>query len=208
LFPELATYEEDGTTIRGFKYDKLPILLTKAIQEQQAEIAGLQLSLNSLGLINGTSTAGLAATSGNVGIGTLQWLTNALRTLGLALQDGVASLKGVVAETMTSKNIDTERICVSSADGQKTCLDRSQLDELIRNAGSSSTIMKTNSPVPSDAPATTTEAISNNGAAGLAASSGNLGSGMTTKEISPEQAAVTLEQITAEIASSTNETVQ
>jgi hypothetical protein len=99
LFPELATYEADGTTIRGLKYDKLPILLTKAIQEQQGEIDNLKLQLNSEGLLNATSTADIAAQNGGI----VAWVTNALQSLGMALKDGVATLQGVVVDTFTAR---------------------------------------------------------------------------------------------------------
>jgi hypothetical protein len=48
IFPELTTYEKDGKTIRGLKYEKLPILLTKAIQEQQDIIKAQQLEITGL----------------------------------------------------------------------------------------------------------------------------------------------------------------
>jgi len=37
-FPDLVTYEDDGTTIRGLKYEKMGVLAIKGIQEQQGMI--------------------------------------------------------------------------------------------------------------------------------------------------------------------------
>ena len=48
IFPELITYEKDGKTIRGLKYEKLPILLIKALQEQQKEIEELKSQVKAL----------------------------------------------------------------------------------------------------------------------------------------------------------------
>jgi hypothetical protein len=50
IIPDLVTYEQDGTTIRGIKYDKLPVLLIQALQEQQTEISNMNLGIGSLGL--------------------------------------------------------------------------------------------------------------------------------------------------------------
>jgi uncharacterized coiled-coil protein SlyX len=48
LFPDLITFEADNQTIRGVKYEKLPVLLVKAFQEQQAELDGLGNLVSSL----------------------------------------------------------------------------------------------------------------------------------------------------------------
>jgi hypothetical protein len=48
IIPDMTTYEKDGKTIRGVKYEKLPILLIKAIQQQQKEIGELKARLAKL----------------------------------------------------------------------------------------------------------------------------------------------------------------
>jgi hypothetical protein len=50
LFPDLVTYEEDGVTLRGVKYDKIPVLLVRAIQEQQRQIEAMRAALKTLGV--------------------------------------------------------------------------------------------------------------------------------------------------------------
>lgn len=40
--PELVTFEDDGKTVMGLKYEKFSVLLIKAMQEQQTEIDGLR----------------------------------------------------------------------------------------------------------------------------------------------------------------------
>jgi hypothetical protein len=153
LFPELATYEADGTTIRGLKYDKLPILLTKALQEQHGEIDGLKLQLNSEGLLNASSTADLAAQNGGI----VAWVTNALQSLGMALKDGVATLQGLVAKSVTTDQMTTKQMCVKDSGDNDICLTGDQLKDLINKAGSSVTINQTFTPpaVPADNSTTT-----------------------------------------------------
>jgi|GEM_PF-3371283 len=131
LFPELATYEEDGTTIRGFKYDKLPILLTKAIQEQQEEIDGLKLTLGPTGALGDASLTSALALGGSES----NWVANTLKSLGLALQDGVASLKEITLDKLNSreaniKKIQTEEICVDDV-----CVTKDQFKQMLQNAG-------------------------------------------------------------------------
>jgi hypothetical protein len=149
LFPELATYEADGTTIRGLKYDKLPILLTKAIQEQQVEIDGLKLQLDGNGLLSATST--LATLQSNPG-----WLDAIKNAIVALFQSGIDGIKNFAAENITGKlftgneaniqNIHTKNICVDGDDGQSVCLTKDQLKDLINRAGSSVTVNQTFTP--------------------------------------------------------------
>jgi len=167
LFPELATYEADGTTIRGLKYDKLPILLTKAIQEQQKEIDSLKLALGPDGSFSNASSTLELTQSG----GLFDWLVKSLNSLGLAIKDGVASLKEIVVSKFTAqqasidqiknKQIETEQICVKDSSGNDICLTGDQLKDLINRAGSSATITQTFTPNPE--PATTTESAADGG---------------------------------------------
>jgi hypothetical protein len=202
VIPEAVVVANQTTGMLGLKTDFILPYLVGAIQEQQGQIDSLKLQLNRDGMLNATGTVDLAAPSPNF----VQMIANALQSLGMVLQDGVANLKGVVAsvitsDLITSKKSVTEQMCVKDSGNSDICLTGDQLKELIQRAGSSSTMIKTNPPAASDVSATTTEAIS-----GAEQGDGVVAS--TTEEISQEQTAVILNQIAAESASSTEEVSQ
>ena|GEM_PF-5082403 len=151
------------------------------------------------------------------------WLVNGLNSLGLALKDGVASLKGIVADTITSKSIAAEQMnvrqmCINGSDGESVCLTKDQLKDLLRKVGAGSTTIKINPPADSNIPATTTETIIDVPVAVqisgevTESAAGESGTATTTEEITPEitqeEAAAIVERIAAETASSTEESGQ
>ena len=88
-------------------------VLAKAIQDQQKQIMSLKLVLDPEGaLSNASSTPATAAVGGP-----FAWLANGLNSLGLALQDGVASLKEVVVDRFTAKELQM----TDKATGEKYC---------------------------------------------------------------------------------------
>ena len=158
------------------KYDKLPILLTKAIQEQQGEIDSLKLQLNSEGLLNATSTADIATQNGGIAA----WVTNALQSLGMALKDGVATLQGVVVDTLTAKHVNTDQICVKDSGNNDICLTGDQLKDLINRVGSSITI-QSSVPAPQSQPVPP-DGLSNSDASSTVATVGD--NATTTQDLS------------------------
>jgi len=174
--PEAVSITDAQTGLLGLKTDFILPYIVKGMQEQQNEIANIKLSLNNLGLIaNATTTTEYAQNAQDLekshlfdykGERPISWIQSVLANLGMALQEGVASLRKVVAEKIysdetNSKKINTEELCVSGADGESVCITKDRLKEIIINSGSSVTINKTIVP-PADSTsgassATTTE---------------------------------------------------
>jgi hypothetical protein len=197
-------------------------VLAKAIQEQQAEIADLELKLTSSGLINASTTAQIG--SGSNGI--VEMVRDAVISL---FQAGIDGIKNFAADNIKSKNVTTDQMCIAGSDGETICLTKDQLKEMIKNTGAVSTITKTYAPVSdenstgtvgangvSNTSASTVDAAADvalpsggkgqgdEGTTGHAATTGNIGSGTaTTAEITPEQAATIVNQIAAETATTT-----
>jgi len=46
VLPDLVTYEDDGTTPRGLKYEKMGLFALKGLQEQQVQISSISSQLN------------------------------------------------------------------------------------------------------------------------------------------------------------------
>jgi len=148
--PLAVSYGDDG--MRSLSDRPILGALVNAVQEQQGMIDELKLMLNGFGLLDSTSTSDMAFSSGG---GLMQAIKNALQSLGMALQNGVAMLKEVVVDKFTAKRADIEQIqnkqiqteqinarqiCVSGNDGESVCLTKDQLKDLIKKAGSSVTI--------------------------------------------------------------------
>jgi len=161
IFPEFVSTDEKG--LKSVAYGAFTPVMVEAIKYQQKEIDDLKLILSPEGAVSdASSTQDLGTGEGIAG-----WLANGLRSLGLALQDGVASLKEVVAEKINFNQIagndadinkiETKQICVVGTDGEEVCLTKDQLKELLQNTGASATYNK-NYDEPR-APATTTQEV-------------------------------------------------
>jgi len=191
-------------------------LVVESIKELNTKISNLDLKLNNAGLINASSTADIIsadlasgapakeAVTTAITANIRQWVQDALQSLGMALKDGVASLKGIIAPTATIDQIHTKQVCVGNDNGEEVCLNEQQLKDLVNRAGSSITVNQTFAPS-AERPSAEIEPAFGNGPQGGAGtapqSAGNVGSG--TVEISPEQAAEIVKQIAAETATST-----
>ena len=139
VFPELVLTDNNG--FKSIDYTSIIPLTVEAIKEQQLRINDLKLQLNNLGLVDSTNTADIDQADVNL----FDWLARGLKSLGLVVENGIASLKGIVAETFTGnaaniKKIQTEQMCIAGSDGQSVCIDKDQLKDLIQKAGSSVTI--------------------------------------------------------------------
>jgi len=146
------------TELYNFNSHALTFVMINAIKEQQKEIEDLKLILNPDGTLQNASSTAEFAQQG----GLFDWLVNSLKSLGIALHDGIASLKEVVASKFTGdeadiKNVKTEQIqtsqiCVKDSGNNDICLTGDQLRELLNKAGASMTIITTY-PVPPADPA-------------------------------------------------------
>ena len=149
VIPEAVVTVDPQTGMLGLKNNFIIPYLVKGMQEQQNQIANLQLVLGIDGTISATSTDATSTdmlTQNDSGI--VSWIKNGLAKLGLAIQDGVASMKEVIASRFTGnradiENIQTKQICVVGDDNRSVCLNRDQLEDLINRAGSSYTVNQT-----------------------------------------------------------------
>jgi len=87
--------------------------LINAVKEQQGQIESLKLALNSQGLLNASSSAEALVVAPSF----IKMVQGALQSVGMVLQDGVASLKEVVADRFTAKEIQI----IDKATGEKYC---------------------------------------------------------------------------------------
>jgi len=71
-------------------------------------------------------------------------IKKALEKLGLFLANGIAKIKEVITEKITTKEITTQKICVEGNDGETICLTKDQVKELMNQkqiiSGSGQTI--------------------------------------------------------------------
>ena len=126
--PELVIYNSAGQP-DGIQWDRVTSYMLGVVKDQQMEIDALNLAVGVTGTIgNASSTSELA--SGN-GIG--DWLANGLESLGLGLQNGIASLKEIVAGKVTTKEM-----CVTGTDGETICVSKDELKQMLQNSGTTS----------------------------------------------------------------------
>jgi hypothetical protein len=104
IFPEFVSTDEKG--LRSVAYGAFTPALVEAIKAQQAQINGLELVLSATGAIGNASSTSELASGGGVG----QWLAKSLETLGLGLQNGVASLRELVVGKIFSDEITVKRV--------------------------------------------------------------------------------------------------
>lgn len=140
--PLFASFDEKGNAI-GLSDRGLLAATVQAIKDQQGQIDELKLQLAAQGLINASTTMPIGDGGGFVAM-----IKNALNGLGLALQDGVASLKGVLADKITTK-----QMCVKGDDGEEVCLSKDELKNLLQKTGVSGTTITTYPPAGDSAPA-------------------------------------------------------
>ncbi len=134
VLPELVGVNAAGYL--SLDYSKMSAFLVEVAKVQQKRIDALELHLNDMGLIANASSTD--ETGDERGFSFAALIRGALAKLGMVLQDGIASLKEVVADRITSKTM-----CVVGDDGEEVCLTKDQLKELIEKTGSSATMVKT-----------------------------------------------------------------
>ncbi len=134
--PLLAQY--DHGNLQGVKYSKMTALLTKAIQEQQAQIEEmmnmLEVTTESSQDVFETEDMGAVGENGLIaGANELEMTTDLLSTLtnkikatlewlGMQLEDGIAYVKEIVTDKLTTKRIITTEIeLIDKKTGKKYC---------------------------------------------------------------------------------------
>jgi len=100
----------DGNGYKELNTIGLVPVLVKAVQEQQLQIEELRLVG---GLVGATSTGALADSNGGVS----QVLKNLLASVGMGIENGVATLKNIFADTVRVKKIEM----IDEATGQIYC---------------------------------------------------------------------------------------
>jgi hypothetical protein len=134
VMPELVGQNSGGYL--SLDYPKMTAYLVEVAKAQQGQLDGLKLQLNGLGLINGTSTLDMEKSGANP----LQWLVNGLQSLGMALKDGVASLKELVVENFTAKKatIDVAKMKemeMTDKGGNDWCVSLDENGEWVKTKG-------------------------------------------------------------------------
>jgi len=173
ILPRLVMIDTDG--YKSLSMVGMVPMIVKSIQEQQKQIDDINLKLDYHGAIDSTTTLALGEGQENT-IANL--VKNALAGLGMAVENGVASLKELVVEKIATKQIEAEQLsgqqiktrqmCVMDSNGVDICLTGDQLRELIQNSGGSMTAIKNFAPTEESA-STTVETV-NDADAGVATS--------------------------------------
>jgi hypothetical protein len=126
MAPELARYNSEGQSI-GIKTDLLPFYLFETIKSQQKEIDGLKLATNQ----NGNLTQNGQEFFNSPPVHSLiETIRQALASLGLAIESGIARVTELFADRITTKQICLE----GDGDDGKTeiiCVNKNQLKELL-----------------------------------------------------------------------------
>jgi hypothetical protein len=139
--PRLISFDTEGLP-SGFNYTNYTAILTKAIQEQQGQIASLSAQLFTMEqLFNGNMTSASYATTASNGVldGFISMLNSALEKLGVSIADSIATLKGIIADKIT-----TQQLCVGD-----TCVTQDQLKELLDKNGITPEPTSAETPAPS-----------------------------------------------------------
>ncbi|MGD0976944.1 MAG: tail fiber domain-containing protein, partial [Minisyncoccia bacterium] len=140
--PRLISFDTEGLP-SGFNYTNYTAILTKAIQEQQGQIASLSAQLFTMEqLFNGNMTSASYATTASNGVldGFISMLNSALEKLGVSIADSIATLKGIIVDKIT-----TQQLCVGD-----TCVTQDQLKELLDKNGIIPASSESPTPTPSD----------------------------------------------------------
>jgi len=158
VMPELVGQNSSGYL--SLDYPKMTAYLVEVAKVQQREIEDIGLNLNSQGTISASSTFDVALADNDGFVGIIEMVIN---RLGILINGGVARLKGIVADTVISREITSDKstskqMCVKDSVNNDICLTGDQLKDLISRAGSSVTINQTyQSPVVTVDNGTTTE---------------------------------------------------
>jgi len=152
VFPELVRYQ-NGVP-EGIKYEILPVYMFKVIQKQQKEIEELKLAINQNEtkidpqLLNSLIEAISKSENEDTSLfdNFVSTIKKSLEKLGLFIENGIAKLKEIFAEKITTK-----QICLEGDDGETICVDKNQLKQLLQQTTNNSQP----TPTPTEEPAST-----------------------------------------------------
>ena len=139
VFPELVRYQ-NGVP-EGIKYEILPVYMFKVIQKQQKEIEELKLAINQNEtkidpqLLNSLIEAISKSENEDTSLfdNFVSTIKKSLEKLGLFIENGIAKLKEIFAEKITTK-----QICLEGDDGETICVDKNQLKQLLQQTTNNS----------------------------------------------------------------------
>ncbi len=124
IFPEFVSTDEKG--LRSVAYGAFTPALVEAIKAQQTQINGLELVLSATGAIGNASSTSELASGGGVG----QWLADILDTLGMGLQNGIASLKELVVG-----KVRMDKMEMTDKSGNVWCVSLDENGEWVKTKG-------------------------------------------------------------------------
>jgi hypothetical protein len=137
VFPTLVSMTTGTTTITladgsaeqvfnalGVNYQGLVVPLVQSVQE-------LDLNFQTLASTTATSTAESQSFAASF------W-NNVKKVVGSWLADAGNGIASIFAETVTAHVVNASQVCLADSSGQKTCIDKEQLDELLHNSSSNS----------------------------------------------------------------------
>jgi hypothetical protein len=133
ILPQLVENTVSGYKI--VKYEKFVPLLVGAIKEQQKEIEELKLTINQNEtkidpqLLNSLIEAISKSENEDTSLFDkfVSTIKKSLEKLGLFIENGIAKLKEIFAEKVTTK-----QICLEGDDGETICVDKNQLKQLLQ----------------------------------------------------------------------------
>ena len=128
--PEILAYDAEGK-IQGIDLGAYIGFLHEVMKGQQKEIEELKLALNEYGIL-GTSTEATSSEQSIFDRFTLA-IKKSLEKLGLFIENGIATLKEIFAEKVTTK-----QICLEGDDGETICVDKNQLKQLLQQTTNNS----------------------------------------------------------------------
>jgi len=138
VFPEFVSTDENG--LKSVAYGAFTPAIIEAIKYQQKQIDGLKLVLGPTGALSDASSTSEFAQ----GSGLFDWLVNSLNSMGLALKDGVASLKEIAVDTLTANKVKTKQVCVVDSLGNDICVTGDQLKQFLQASGAAVSTVKEN----------------------------------------------------------------
>jgi uncharacterized delta-60 repeat protein len=147
--PFLITYLNGQP--EAFRYSQYTAILTNAIKEQQKEIEELKLAINQNEtkidpqLLNSLIEAISKSENEDTSLfdNFVSTIKKSLEKLGLFIENGIAKLKEIFAEKVTTK-----QICFEGDDGETICVDKNQLKQLLQQTNNSQPTTDNSQPTP------------------------------------------------------------
>lgn len=149
VFPELVfTNKNDG--YKGINYSRLAVLVVEGLQEQQQLIGNYTVDVNPQAV-----QAIIHEAENEISRNPIVYIgdraSQGIKTLTDLVTIRITAVKGYFSEIFT-KEITTEKLCITKSSGTKICVDGDQLESLLNKTGGSPTTTTQSGPTPSQAP--------------------------------------------------------